>query len=66
MVDIKVKFVIEKLVSELNAQVGSGDCDYIEIYKEEVEEINEAIKELGIDARLKSDDDFNDEEEEEQ
>ena len=61
----RAQFVIEKLVSELNAQVGSGDCEYINIYGDEVHEINEAIESMGIKAVLKTDDDFCDNEEDE-
>ena len=50
----RAKFVIEKLVSELNAQV-EANGDYIELYQEEVNEINEAIKLLGLQAKLGGD-----------
>jgi hypothetical protein len=62
MVDKRAQFVIEKLVEELNAQVGPNDCEYCVIYDDEVDEINEAIKELGIDVKLKSDHDYDCEE----
>ena len=50
----QAKFIIEKLVSELNAQVEVYG-DYIELYQEEVDEINEAIELLGIKAKLGGD-----------
>jgi hypothetical protein len=52
-----VRFVIEKLVSELNAEVGGNDCDYIEIYQDEVDEINELLDKWNMGIRLKSDHD---------
>jgi len=49
--EILLSFVIEKLVDELNAQMGETNGPLV-LYDSEVEEINDAIKQLGINTKL--------------
>lgn len=49
--DIRIGFIISKLVDEVNAQVKENG-DFIVIYDEEIEELNEAIESLGMECRL--------------
>jgi hypothetical protein len=53
MDDFRATFVISKLVDELNAQFEENGGEAFVLYDEEIEEINQAIRRLGIDCQLK-------------
>lgn len=50
MKPITIQFVIEKLVDEINKLICGGN--ELDIDEDEIEEINEAIATLGIDASI--------------